>query len=303
MTIALTGGTGFLGHYLVRQLAEAGHDLRCLIRPTSDRSGFDDVGNRIEWVTGSLREPESFRDLVDGCDAVVHAALDRPGAGFRGAEGDVATFVETNLVGTLRLIEAARTAGVGRFVFISTCAVHEKILPDRPLDETHPTWATSHYGAHKAAIEQFVYSYGLGEGYPICALRPCGIYGLARPARMSKWFDLVRQVVRGGTVSCRRGGKEVHAGDVARAAELLLTAPDEKIAGQAFNCCDRYVSEHEVATLAQEISGSEATIRGERTSPKNMIDTGKLRRLGMTFDSDERLRETIAQLAEAVKST
>lgn len=301
MTIALTGATGFLGHYLVRHLAEAGHDLHCLTRPTSDRSGFDDVG-RVEWVTGSLREPESFRDLVAGCETVVHAALDRPGAGFRGAEGDLVPFVETNLVGTLRLIEAARSAGVRRFIFISTCAVHEKILAGRPLDETHPTWATSHYGAHKAAIEQFIYSYGLGDNYPICSLRPCGIYGLARPARMSKWFDLVRQVVRGGTVSCRRGGKEVHAADVSRAAELLMKAPADQIAGEAFNCCDRYVSDHEVATLAKEISGSDATIHGEPTTPKNTIETGKLRNLGMNFDSDQRLRDTISQLVDAARS-
>lgn len=298
MKLALTGSTGFLGRYLVRQFAESGHDLRCLVRPTSDRGGFDAVADRLEWVEGSLREPDSLTRLVTGCEAVVHAALDRPGTGFRGAEGDLVPFVETNVVGTLRLIEAARAAGVKRFVFISTCAVHEKILPDRPLDETHPTWATSHYGAHKAAIEQFVYSYGLGEGWPICSLRPCGIYGLARPAEDSKWFDLVREVVRGETVECRRGGKEVHAADVARAADLLLNAPAERITGEAFNCCDRYVSQHEVATLAKEIAGSDATIHGERTTPKNTIETDKLRSLGMMFDSDPRLRETIAQLVE-----
>ena len=73
------------------------------------------------------------------------------------------------------------------------CAVHETILDDRPLDEAHPLWPHSHYGAHKAAIEAFVHSYGRGHGYPICALRPTGIYGLARPARASKWFDLIAE--------------------------------------------------------------------------------------------------------------
>ena len=132
-------------------------------------------------------------------------------------------------LGTLELIEAARRAGVARFVFISTCAVHEKILNDRPLDETHPTWATSHYGAHKAAIEQFVYSYGLGEGYPICALRPTGIYGLARPVQDSRWFDLVQAVTRGEPVDVHGGGKEVHASDVAHAVEILLTSGAELV--------------------------------------------------------------------------
>ena len=133
-------------------------------------------------------------------------------------------FAQKNVVGTLMLIEAARRAGVGRFVFISTCAVHEKILDDRPLDEAHPLWATSHYGAHKAAIKKFVHSYGLGEGYPICALRPTGVYGVTRPIKHSKWFDLVSAVVRGETVRCSRGGKEVHAADVAKAVGVLLAA-------------------------------------------------------------------------------
>ncbi len=71
-----------------------------------------------------------------------------------------------NLLGTLELIEASIAAGVKRFIFVSTCAVHEKILDDRPLDEAHPLWPLTHYGAHKAAIEKFVHSYGYGQGLP-----------------------------------------------------------------------------------------------------------------------------------------
>jgi nucleoside-diphosphate-sugar epimerase len=157
MRIAVTGGPGFIGHYIVQRLASAGHSVRCWYRPTSNRSGLEDVA--IEWLPGELNDEGASRSLVTGCDAVVHAALFRPGTGFRGAEGDVIEFVERNVVGTLRPIESAHRAGVGRFIIISTCAVNEKILDDRPLDENHPTRATSHYGAHKAAIEQFVHSY------------------------------------------------------------------------------------------------------------------------------------------------
>ncbi|MCH7688779.1 MAG: NAD(P)-dependent oxidoreductase, partial [Planctomycetes bacterium] len=268
MKVAVTGATGFIGRYIVKHLADQGHECRCWYRPASDRGGFEDVNDHVEWVAGELADGNES-SFVDGCDAVVHAALHHPGGGFRGGEGDLIEFVEKNVVGTLRLIESARAAGVGRFVFISTCAVHEKILDDRPLDEAHPLWATSHYGAHKAAIEKFVHSYGHGLGYPICALRPTGVYGVMRPVEQSKWFDLVRAIVRGDDVDCQRGGKEVHAADVARAAGVLLKADDAAICGEAFNCYDRYISEYDVATLAKQLSGSSSRISGERTRPKH----------------------------------
>ncbi len=298
MHIAITGATGFLGRYLVAKLTASGHTCRCWHRAESDLSGFSpETDKAIEWLPGTLGDELACRDLVTGCDAVIHAALDRPGAGFRGAEGDIPAFAQRNIIGSLQLIEAARAADVGRFVFISTCAVHEKILSDRPLDEAHPLWATSHYGAHKAAIEKFIHSYGLGDGYPICALRPTGIYGLAHPAERSKWFDLVSKVARGESVECQRGGKEVHAADVARAALLLLTADD--IAGEAFNCYDRYISQHEVATIARRLTGSATEIIGTPPSPKHQIETGKLRALGMEFGGTALLESTIAELVAA----
>jgi len=302
MKIAVTGGPGFIGHYIVRRLAGAGHSLRAWQRPSSDRSGLEDLAAAIEWLPGELNDEGAAESLAQGCDAVVHAALFRPGKGFRGAEGDLIEFAERNVVGTLRLIEAARRAGVGRFVFISTCAVHERILDDRSLDENHPARATSHYGAHKAAIEQFVHSYGLGAGYPICALRPTGVYGLAHRPEESKWFDLVRAVVNDDSVTCQRGGKEVHAADVARAVELLLNAPADKITGEAFNCYDRYISDWDVAHLAKQISGSSTAIGGRQSSPQNQIVTDKIRSLGMTFGGQQLLEATIRQLVEAARA-
>lgn len=301
MRIAITGGTGFLGRYIIDRLAAAGNVCRCWYRPTSDRSGIDIAPDRVEWIEGALDAPDSAATLIEGCDAVVHAALHRPGAGFRGAEGDVVQFAEQNIIGTLRLIQAARAAGVGRFIFISTCAVHERILDDRPLDESHPLWPTSHYGAHKAAIEKFIHSYGLGEGYAICSLRPTGIYGLAHPVDQTRWIDIVRAIARGEDVSCEGGGKEVHAADVARAVEILLSA--DGIAGEAYNCYDRYVSQYDVATIAKKLSGSGSRIIGEPRQPKHQIRTDKLRSLGMEFGGDTRLQETVQQMLDASRQT
>ena len=250
-------------------------------------------------MPGKLGDREACRALVDGCDAVVHAALDHQSGQFHGGEGDdLVDFPRRNIIGSLELIEAARAAGVGRFVFISTCAVHDVILDDRPLDVAHPLWAASHYGAHKGAIEKFVHSYGLGQGYDICSLRPCGIYGVAHPVAASKWYEFVASVVRGEAVECTRGGKEVHAADVARAVDVLLTA--DGIAGQAYNCCDLYVSQWDVAHLAKEISGGNAEIVGQQTQPKHQIETGKLRRLGFDFQGENLLRSTIEELVASV---
>ncbi len=301
MLVAVTGATGFLGRYVVRHLARGGDRLRCWYRPGSDRGGFGEEAASVEWLPGELGDPEATRQLVRGVDALVHAALARPGGrGFTAsAREDLPRFLQVNLAGSLQLFEAAFTAGVPRCVFVSTCAVHEVILDDRPLDEAHPLWPTSHYGAHKAALEKFVHSYGLGQGWPICAVRPTGIYGLAHPPSDSRWFDLVGRVLRGEEINTARGGKEVHAADVARAVALLLATDAGRITGQAFNCTDRYVAEQDVARIAKEMTGSPSAIANLNRGPKHQIDTRKLHALGMTFGGEELLRATVRELIEA----
>ena len=305
MKVAVTGTTGFVGRYVVRHLAQAGYRLRCWYRPGSERGGFEDVAGAVEWLPGALGEDDAVARLIAGADAVVHAAVQWEGPRNRGrrSHGAPDVFLGVNLTGSLQLFRAASEAGVPRFVFVSTCAVHEVILPDRPLDETHPLWPTGHYGAHKAALEAFVHSYGLGQGWPICALRPTGVYGLARPASASRWYDLVGQVLRGEPVASARGGKEVHAADVARAVELLLTADAAAVAGQAFNCYDRYVSEEQVARIAKELTGSASAISDLNRGPRHQIDMAKLRALGMTLGGEALLRRTVQGLIDAHRAS
>jgi nucleoside-diphosphate-sugar epimerase len=294
MKIAITGATGFLGRYIVDHLVNAGHTCRCWYRSSSDRSGFENYGDNLEWIEGGLNDPQATDALVEGMDAVVHAALYHPGGAFRGMEVDLVDYVDKNVTGSIRLMQTAKNTGVDRFVFISTCAVHEIVLEDRPLDETHPLWATHHYGAHKAAIEKFVHSFGLGEKYPICALRPTGIYGLAHPPEQSKWFDLIKQVKAGQDIESSKGGKEVHAADVAKAVVILLQA--EGIAGQSYNCYDMYIADQDVARIAKELTGSSSNIAHQNKGPKNQIITDKIQSLGMKFGGEERLRQTVSEI-------
>jgi len=301
MRVAVTGATGFLGRYIARRLVGAGHSLRCWFRPGSERSGFEEIAESLEWLPGQLGDEAATHELVRGADAVVHAAVQWQGPRNRGrgSHGDPDVFFSVNLTGSLQLFQAAFDAGVSRFVFVSTCAVHEVILGDRPLDETHPLWPTSHYGAHKAALEKFVHSFGLGQGWPICALRPTGIYGVAYPPGESRWYDLVGQVLRGERIESAKGGKEVHAADVARSVELLLEADAKAIAGQAFNCYDLYVSEEQVARIAKDVTASPSEIIPLNRGPKHQIETTKIRALGMTFGGEPLLRRTVEELVAA----
>jgi nucleoside-diphosphate-sugar epimerase len=303
--IAVTGATGFLGRYLVSRLTADGHRLRCWYRPTSDCSGFGNESVAIDWLPGVLGDRRATAALVRGVDAVVHAAVqwEGPRHSRRRESVDFETFLDANLLGSLALFQTAREGQVPRFIFISSCAVHEIILADRPLDETHPLWPARHYGAHKAALEKFVHSYGLGEGWVVCALRPTGIYGVAHPVRKSRWFELIGQVLRGQPIESAAGGKEVHAADVAKAVALLLTADASAVAGQAFNCYDRYVSEEEVARIAKEITGSSSRVGNLNQGPKHQILTEKIRALGMTFGGEALLRQTIEELIKAHQAT
>lgn len=292
MNIAITGGTGFLGRYIVNHFLEGGHRVKTWARPSSDRGGFvKDEG--LEFIEGELGDEATIEPLITGADVLVHAALARGG---RPRE-----WVAMNVLPSMRLFEAAISAGVKRTIFISTCAVHDRILEDRPLDEAHPLWARSHYGAHKAAIEKFIHSLGLGEGYPVCALRPTGIFGLRRPVEDGRWVQVVRDVLEGRRIDDAAGGKEVHAADVARAVGILSEAPEKKIVGEAFNCYDQYVSHETVARIAQQIAGTESDIVAHGTEPKHQIRTDKIESLGMRFTGDDALRQYVSELVEQLR--
>ncbi len=297
MKIAITGASGFLGRSIVHELTALGHDCRGLSRPDSPRAAHRPA---IEWVVGTLTDPAAVRELVQGTDAVVHAAHDGLGGGFQNPAVDAAGLVEQNLITTIRLIEAARAAGVSRFVALTSGAVHDVILADRPLDETHPLWPKSHYGATKAAIEAFVSSYGRGHGFAICALRPTAIYGRAELLAASRWYDLIAAIVRGEPVDCRKGAKVVHARDVARAVALVLTADD--IAGEVYHCVDQFVTDHDVAVLARSLAGSASPITGTSPSAGHPITAAKLRQLGMTFGGAALLETTVGAIVAAIRA-
>ena len=267
MLVALTGASGFIGSYTAAALHKAGHTVRALVRETSRR---DHVERHVaEWRTGDAADPQALAGLVAGVDAVIHNAVD-----WDALERSPATNFERNVLGSLRLLEAARQARVEQFLFVSSVAVYHGILPDRKLDENHPTWPSSVYGAYKASIEPHLKAYHVTHGMNTSAWRPAAVYGVDPVLKSSQWYDLIDKARTGAAIDTPAGGKITHVQDVADA--LTLAVGDASVAGQFYNLVDRYMYWQQAAEFAKEISGSPATVVDRKgPGPKNTFDTRK----------------------------
>jgi UDP-glucose 4-epimerase len=164
MSILVTGATGKVGSRLVKQLAQRGHHVRALVRDLT--RGAPLLGEHAELAKGDLLDVESVMAAVRGVDAVVHCA-----AFFRGATAEQAHAV--NDVGTRHLANAARTAGVGRFVFTSTGLVYGP-NGGRPAREDDPCAPLDGYPQSKLAAERFLLA---REGLDVRVLRLPFVYG------------------------------------------------------------------------------------------------------------------------------
>ena len=220
-----------------------------------------------QWTVGELSDPQAQAGLVAGADAVIHAAADwnalatAPSVGFA-----------KNVLPSLQLLEAARLAGAGQFIFVSSVAVYDEILQDRKLDEKHPTWPGSLYGAYKAAVEPHLKAYHTQFGMNTSSWRPAAVYGIDPNLRRSQWYDLVKAVKEGQPVATAHGGKITHVQDVADA--LADACGDDQVAGRFYNLVDRHIYWQLAAEFAKEATGSPSIIHDMKgTGPRNQFDT------------------------------
>lgn len=142
MTTLVTGATGFVGSAVVRRLLDAGHDVRALVRPTSDKRNLS--GLSIDILVGDLRQPESLAVALRGCDALFHVAAD-----YRLWVRDDRTMLATNVEGTRQLMNAAGEAGVRRIVYTSSVAVLGHTADGRPADEYNEARLKDMIGPYK----------------------------------------------------------------------------------------------------------------------------------------------------------
>jgi uncharacterized protein YbjT (DUF2867 family) len=188
-TLAVTGGTGFVGQHLLRMALAAGYDVRALTR------GWKPPEDEISWVDGALDRPEALVKLCTGADAVIHIA------GLISGSKDA--FDAVNVGGTAAVIDAARGAGVRRFIHISSLAAREPEL--------------SYYGRSKAKAERLVAASGLEW----TIVRPPAVYGPGDRETL-ELFKMARR----GLVALPPAGRfsVIHVEDLCR---LILSIIDE----------------------------------------------------------------------------
>jgi dihydroflavonol-4-reductase len=164
----VTGATGFIGWHVARKLLERGHCVRALVRPVSRLRELD-----VECATGDLRDPLSLERAVSGCGLVFHVAAD-----YRLWAKDPSELYRSNVDGTRNLLEAARKAGVERFVYTSTVGTIG-LQPDRIGDEETPVSLgdmTGHYKRSKFLAEQAALE-AARSGFPIVIVNPTAPVG------------------------------------------------------------------------------------------------------------------------------
>lgn len=183
--ILITGADGFIGSHLTEALVRQGYKVRAFVLYNSFNSwGWldhcaPDVKGQFEIFSGDIRDPHGVKEAMKGCEAVLHlAALIAIPYSYHSPD----TYVDTNVKGTLNVLQAARELGVKRVIHTSTSEVYGTAR-FVPMTEDHPLQGQSPYSATKIAADQLAYSFYSSFGLPVVIARPFNAYGPRQSAR------------------------------------------------------------------------------------------------------------------------
>ena len=185
MKVLVTGADGFIGSHLTEALIRAGYEVRAFVLYNSFSSWgwldhcHDDIKGKFDIFSGDIRDPHGVRTAMIGCDAVLHlAALIAIPYSYHSPD----TYIDTNIKGTLNVVQAARDLDISKVVHTSTSEVYGTAM-FVPITETHPLQGQSPYSASKIGADQIAMSYYLSFGTPVATLRPFNTYGPRQSAR------------------------------------------------------------------------------------------------------------------------
>lgn len=271
--LLITGADGFIGSHLTEALVRAGHKVRAFVLYNSFNSwGWldhcaPDVKGLFEVFPGDIRDPHGVKEALRGCEAVLHlAAL----IGIPYSYHSPDTYVDTNIKGTLNILQAARELGLKRVIHTSTSEVYGTAR-FVPITEDHPLQGQSPYSATKIGADQLALSFHSSFGLPITILRPFNTYGPRQSAR-AVIPTIITQILK--------GKKEISLGSIHPTRDLnyvkdtvdgfikALVAPG--IEGEVINLGSGFeISIGNLAHMIAELLGRKIAIKesSERVRP------------------------------------
>ena len=185
MNFLITGADGFIGSHLTESLVRQGHSVRAFVLYNSFNSwGWLDYAPRdlrdnLDVFSGDIRDPHGVKEAMKGCDAVLHlAALVAIPYSYHSPD----TYVDTNIKGTLNIVQAARELGIEKVVHTSTSEVYGTAR-FVPITEDHPLQGQSPYSASKIGADQIAMSFYTSFNTPVAIIRPFNTYGPRQSAR------------------------------------------------------------------------------------------------------------------------
>ena len=262
--VLVTGADGFIGSHVTEALIRAGYSVRAFVLYNSFNSwGWldkcaSDVRGQFEVFAGDIRDPHGVRTAMEGCDAVLHlAALIAIPYSYHSPD----TYVDTNIKGTLNVLQAARSCGVQRVVHTSTSEVYGTAA-FVPMTEDHPLSGQSPYSASKIGADQIAFSFYTSFDTPVMILRPFNTYGPRQSAR-AVIPTVITQIANGrrrirlGAVTPTRDFSFVADTTAGFVAALRAT----QVVGDVINIGSGFeISIGDTATLIADIMGVEIEI-------------------------------------------
>jgi len=264
MKILVTGADGFIGSHLTEALVRTGYDVRAFVLYNSFNSwGWldhcdEEVKGKFEVFAGDIRDPNGVYTAMKNCDAVLHlAALIAIPYSYHSP----GTYVDTNIKGTLNVVQAARDLGVSKVVHTSTSEVYGT-AQFVPITEDHPLQGQSPYSASKVGADQIAMSFYTSFDTPVVILRPFNTYGPRQSAR-AVIPTIITQIVN--------GGKEVKLGALSptrdfnyvadTVAGFVTTLKSDKGLGEVINLGSNFeISIWDTAQAIAKVMGAEIEI-------------------------------------------
>jgi len=264
MRILVTGAEGFIGSHITEALVRAGYEVRAFVFYNSFNSwGWldhcdEDVAGKFEVFAGDIRDPNGVRAAMKGCDAVLHlAALIAIPYSYHSPD----TYVDTNIKGTLNIVQAARDLSVSKVVHTSTSEVYGT-AQFVPITEKHPLQGQSPYSASKIGADQIAMSFYTSFDTPVTILRPFNTYGPRQSAR-AVIPTIITQIATGnsqvklGALSPTRDFNYV----VDTVAGFIVALKSEKNVGEVINIGNNFeVSIGDTAAVIADVMGAEIEI-------------------------------------------